>query len=191
LAPGESGWLLDIEISSKGTDLYSPLAVIEFQYAATFRTATPPPPRVIPDGYTVIKDGLESICFTNLGTGPAALLPDYSFSKFVALDDGGAPLFWHFLDQVEPIGLLQPGESGYARTVLHDPYRGTAHRMRAFVDFLWPEVVADASTSNGPRMVSAEETVSSAVERVEAWKLQLRQKWSLYRHSRGMHYATP
>jgi len=187
LLPGESGWTFDIDISPQGTDLYSSVAAVEFEYSASDRSATPPPPRVIPDGYTVSADGFETVGFTNSGTGPAAIT-DRTFSKFIALDDAGAPLFWDYLgDRIQPLGLLQPGESGSESTQFPIIFRGTAHRMRAIIDFLPPATLPDASFPNQPHPASPEEQPGSrALEMVRASRQRELHMRSLFRHARGL-----
>ena len=183
LLPGESGWAVDIQLSPAGTNLYSSIAAIEFEYTTNNRSATPPPPRVIPDGYTVSADGFETVCYTNSGTGPAAMT-DRAFSKFVALDDAGAPLFWDYL--TDRIRLLQPGESGSASTDFPFSYRGTARRMRVFVDFRPPETLGDASFPNEPRPASAEQPGSRDLELVQASRQRQLHTRSLIRRARGL-----
>ncbi len=159
LQPGETGWVLDIEGSPGGLALYAPLAAIEFQYDIPDFLNDLPGPRVVPDGYTVSDDGFETVCFTNVGQGQAAMTAQ-TFSKFVALDDTGAPLEWEFLtDHIRPVGLLQPGDSGSASTQFPSFYEGNAHRMRAFIDFQSPGTSTEPLSYNAPQSASADDSL--------------------------------
>jgi hypothetical protein len=104
---------------------------------------------VIPDGYGV-RDGVETVRFTNTGTGPATV-SDQGFSKFVALDDAGNPLFWDYVTyDTQPVGPMQPGESGSASTGYSTSWRGTAHRMRPFIDFRKAPISAQLPSPKEP-----------------------------------------
>ena len=147
LFPGESGWFFHIEPPVGGSSLFSSIVAIEFQYGAREFPSSQPGASVIPDGYSVSTDSFTTVCFTNRGTGPAAI-PDANnnFSMFVMLDEAGDPLFWDFVTgTVRPKGLLQPGESGAATTQFPSFFGGTAHRMRAFIDFGVPREPPDAN----------------------------------------------
>ena len=111
LQSGETGWLLNIEGDPSEPDPFDPLDAIEFQYDMVEASGLSAA-RVIPDGYVVSATASATVCFANLGTGPAALTAQ-AFSEFVILDDAGAPLDWHFLTgHIEPLGLLAPGSAG-------------------------------------------------------------------------------
>jgi len=154
LSPGESGWLLTIQEFRGGANLFSSIAAIEFQYDVLTTSAPLPQARVIPDVYTV-SGGIATVCFVNAGAGPAAITAQ-TFSQFVALDDAGDPLDWGFLTgRIQPIGLLQPGESGSASTKFPSSYQGTAHRMRPFIDFESPGPSAEPCSTNEPCLANA------------------------------------
>jgi hypothetical protein len=155
LQSGEIGWLLDIEGDPSGSDLFDPLAAIEFQYDET-EASSLSAARIIPDGYLVSATASATVCFTNVGTGPAALTAQ-TFSKFVILDDTGAPLDWDFLTgHIEPLGLLAPGSAGSVSMDRGILFQGTAHRMRAFIDFQSPGPSAEPSAPEGIGPASAE-----------------------------------
>jgi hypothetical protein len=139
LLPGEIGWLMDLETSDTTPDLYGSLAAIEFRFSIDEAPSDAlPPPRVVPDQYGVAADGIITVCFGNLGTGPAELTAQ-SFSQYLAVDDAGDPLDFDFLTgRVQPIGLLEPAQRGSVSTKNPSLFRGSAHRMRAFIDFNSP-----------------------------------------------------
>jgi hypothetical protein len=136
LLPGETGWIIDIESNDAVTDLYGSLDAIEFRFGAdAFPSDAIPPPRVLPDLYGLAADRTVTVCFTNLGTGPAEMTAQ-SFSRYLALDDAGEPLDWDFLSEhIQPIGLLEPIQIGSASTQYPSFFPGTSHRMRVFIDF--------------------------------------------------------
>jgi hypothetical protein len=145
LLPGETGWIIDIESNNAVGDLYASLDSIEFRFAAEpFPADAVPPPRVLPNLYYVAADGIITVCFANLGTGPAEMTAQ-TFSRYLALNDAGEPLDWGFLTaHVQPIGLLQPTQNGSASTEHPSDFPGTAHRMRAFIDFESPGAMSQA-----------------------------------------------
>jgi hypothetical protein len=147
LLPGETGWVLDIESTDAVPDLYGSLDAIEFHFQATVVSSDAiPPPRVIPDLYGLAAGGALTVCFTNQGTGPAEMTAQ-SFSRYIAVDDAGDPLDWDFFtEHIQPVGLLQASQVGSASSQYPSLYAGTAHRMRAFIDFNSPGAPSSASS---------------------------------------------
>src|SRR5258706_6710768 len=150
--PGETGWVVDIESADAVADLYGALDSVEFRITAVpFPADALPPPRVLPYRYDVASDGIVTVCFANLGTGPAEMTAQ-AFSLYLALDDQGNPLDWDFLTtRVQPIGLLQPAQPGSASTRHRSFFAGTARRMRPFIDFESPGAMSELpSHARGP-----------------------------------------
>ena len=142
LAPGETGYVLGIELSNPNP-VYTSLDRISIAEVVADSDATVPPVSIVPQLYTAFGENLN-VTVENKGTRTGYVT---DFSSYLLLDAGGGPLAWGFLDRATGWeGALAVGE----RKGLIDPvrYNGSAQRVRVFVDFeATPQEQATSSAS--------------------------------------------
>jgi hypothetical protein len=164
LAPGETGILFDIEMSTDQSDLFTPTIGIAMALSTLF-DGTPPPAALVPQSYTD-AGGLLTVAFKNVGTGQANI---DMMGPYVLLDSGGLPTAWGFLEEM-PSGLVDVGESGTA-TANYDPI-GCGVSARAYIVFDSPAATVAAGL---------EPTQMAAVQAARAWRSGLGAKLSSIR----------
>ena len=140
LAPGETGFLVELYTASPGERLFSQAESLVFRWAdASSTLPLMPKARLTPTRYDVTPTGAVSVAFTNTGTGQA-LLSEH-FSRFFLLDAEGRPLFFGFLtSQTTPAGgVVAAGRDGNVEGAPRaGGYEGTAMALRALIDFDLP-----------------------------------------------------
>ncbi len=134
LAPGETGWVIDIE------SIYSNVAAMEFTFESSSSALSAPTARVIPQSYTVnpIADGggqSLAVTVTNIGSGSAQIS---GFGNLLVLfDDAMRPLFYDVASDVMPSNGLIPvsGTATLTTDYLGSYYEGSGQKLLVFVDF--------------------------------------------------------
>jgi hypothetical protein len=157
LAPGETGFLLDIQSDLVSDDIYTPTTSVTLALS-TSSDGTRPPAKISPLGYTVAGAAL-AVAFENGGTGPADIAESNS-CPYILVDSGGLPVTWAFLDPT-PLGELGVGQqgSGTASSVLE-----CGQTLRTYFPF------------ESPDQASGPVAPSGAADSVQAWrKLQAQQ----------------
>jgi hypothetical protein len=143
LAPGETGFILDIEHSTDDSDLFTPTLGITMALESSF-DGTPPAAALVPQSYTDTS-GTLTVSFQNVGTGAANI--DAS-GPYLLLDSGGLPTTFGYLAET-PTGLVDVGQQGTATAA--DPIK-CGQTVRAYIVFDSPDAAfapAGASSSLG------------------------------------------
>ncbi|MDX2012899.1 MAG: hypothetical protein SFW67_22060 [Myxococcaceae bacterium] len=171
LAPGETGFLLELYTASPGERLFSQAESLVFRWSdASSTLPLMPKARLTPTRYSVTPSGAVSVAFTNTGTGQA-LLGEH-FSRFFLLDAEGRPLFFAFLTSqtTPPGGLVPVGSDGSVEGAPRGGgYEGAATALRVLMDF-------DLPAPNGLVGASQPDTPSDE-QRLARWtEAQLRKR---------------
>jgi hypothetical protein len=157
LAPGETGFLLDIQSDLVSNDIYTPTTSVTLALS-TSSDGTLPPAKVLPLGNTV-AGAVLTVAFENEGTRPADIAESNS-CPYILVDSGGLPVTWAFLDPT-PLGELDVGQQGSATA---NYVMECGQTVRAYIPFQSPD------QASGPTVPSA------ASDSVQAWrKLQAQQ----------------
>jgi hypothetical protein len=166
LAPGETGFLLDIQSDLVSNDIYTPTTSVTLALD-TSSDGTLPPAKVLPLGYTVAGEAL-TVAFENEGTGPADIAESNS-CPYILVDSGGLPVTWAFLDPT-PLGELDVDQqgSGTASSVLE-----CGQALRAYIPF------------NSLDQASGPTAPSDAANSVDAWQKLRAQKLAAARGALG------
>ncbi|KKK89572.1 hypothetical protein LCGC14_2731760, partial [marine sediment metagenome] len=130
LAPFETGYFLLLK-----NDLYSDLAVVEFDLEYMTWEVNNPDARILPTDVTYTPDiisDLISVKFMNYGNATAIV---GNSSQYILLSDAMIPLDWGFMDSnLSPFfGTVYPLASGSVEDSLI--YAGSATRIIPFIDF--------------------------------------------------------
>lgn len=134
LAPGETGYLLDI--SPQGVAAWDDLRTVELELSYAADLPDPPDLAVVPTAYTADELGRLRVELENVGSEIARFDTETpAFGELVLLDAGGAPLGWTTLGgAIDPAdGELLPGARGSIDGAHF--YGGCAASLRPFLDF--------------------------------------------------------
>jgi len=163
LAPGETGILFDIEMSTDQSDLFTPTVQIAMALNTSF-DGTAPPAALVPQSYSD-ANGMLTVAFKNVGTGQAEINRS---GPYVLLDSGGLPTAWSFLDEM-PSGLLDVGQSGTATATPTN----CGVSVRPYIIFASPTVASP------PAGVGS--ALAAAAQSARAWRAGLGAKLSAIR----------
>jgi hypothetical protein len=175
LAPGETGYFLDIEIPA-GTDaLYS--AVTSVELALTSSTSgTETAARLIPDHFDVGHcSGSRSVGVTakNSGATPVTVAADgVGLGPAVLIDDGGAPAGWMYVER----GTLTAVAPGQTTTLVASvPTTFSVQRAVFFLSFDGPDTATEAfAAAPMPLMITS---AAGVAERVRAARARRYARW--------------
>jgi len=147
LAPGETGYLLDIQSAAS----FSGAASVELDLAAS-SSGKQPTGHLNPTQYEIGTCGATRylrLTAMNSGRTTISVGADVRYGPGVLLDADGLPAGWILLED-DPAAQLRPGETAYFLTDLPDVAAVT--RARFFVNFdpPAPSAAPDASTDAAP-----------------------------------------
>lgn len=163
LAPGETGILFDIEMSTDQSDLFTPTVAISMALNTSF-DGTPPPAALVPQSYSDAS-GVLTVAFKNVGTGQAEINMN---GPYLLLDSGGLPTAWGFLDEM-PTGLLDVGQSGTATATPTD----CGVSVRPYIIFASPTAASPPA--------SPDSALVAAAQSARAWRTGLGAKLTTIR----------
>ncbi len=107
LAPGEKGYLLELQAMAKGDDsLFETLAEVELTLSSSDSKFERPNYRVLPVKWSGSASSL-SVTFQNMGIMAAPV--ELGEGQFIMTDADGLPLTWGFLDVDRRLTILHPG----------------------------------------------------------------------------------
>jgi hypothetical protein len=170
LAPGETGILFDIEMSTDQSDLFTPTTGITMALETSF-DGTPPPAALVPQSY-MDASGVLTVAFKNVGTGQANI---DMMGPYLLLDSGGLPTTFGYLDEL-PAGLLDAGQSGTATATPNPIDCGVS--VRAYIVFDSP------TAASAPAGVDS--ALAAAAQAARAWRSSLGAKVSAIRAAHAM-----
>ena len=167
LAPGETGILVDLEQSTDGSDLFTPMTSIALALETPL-DGTAPPAALVPQSYAD-SGGALTVTFLNVGTGAGDI---DNLGSYLVMDSGGLPTAWGFLNEL-PQGLLDVGQQG---TGTADPLN-CGSTVRAYIAFDSPTAAFAPSGLASP--------LAAAAASESAWRSSIQTKLSAIRAARG------
>jgi hypothetical protein len=165
LAPGESGYLIDIQLSSDGP-FFSDTASIQLALSSS-STGTVPGAALVPQSYDIgTCSGLRSLRVTSLDTGTSTATVDDTVvpsEPAIFLDEQALPSGWTFVENDQPETVLSGGTVSSFAIVSATP---AVTRAQFFIGF-GPPTVASTTTNS----------VATKLQQVRSRRLDLAARW--------------
>lgn len=164
LAPGENGYLTDVEVVS-GTALYSVVASIQIGLTST-GVGTMPTVKFQPTRYDVgTCSGNRTLRVTGAARGASVSVGDTSadLAPAIFLDAAGVPVGWTLLTQMQPTNVAS-GAEGYFFDELSEP---AVTRAQVFLPFQPPD----------PTIMSLPGYMIRALQGVQAARGERARRW--------------
>jgi hypothetical protein len=164
LAPGESGYLTDVELVT-GTALYSAVATIQIGLQS-MGVGTTPTATFLPTRYDVgTCSGNRTLRVTGTARGGSVSVGDTGgdLAPAVFLDAAGVPVGWTLLTQMQPSNVA-PGAEGYFFDELSEP---AISRVQVFLSFEPPD----------PTIMSLPGYMIRAIQGVQAARSERARRW--------------
>jgi hypothetical protein len=164
LAPGETGYLTDVELVS-GTALYSGVASIQIGLTS-MGVGTIPTEKFLPTRYDVgTCSGNRTLRVTGTARGASVSVGDTGadLAPAVFLDSAGVPVGWTLLTQMQPSNVAS-GAEGYFFDELSEP---AVSRAQVFLPFQPPD----------PTIMSLPGYMIRAIQGVQAARSERARRW--------------
>jgi hypothetical protein len=169
LAPGETGYLTDLQLATTGT-LYSEVASIQIGLEST-ATGSTPTSKLVPTRYDVgTCSGIRTVRIEGTASAPGVSVGNFGgdFAPAVFLDAAGLPVRWSYFSQMQAANVAS-GATTYFTDNLTEP---AVSRALVFLSFEPPDPTLMSLSPNLLHEMRA--TRAARRERARRWQLAVR-----------------